>query len=332
MGVGLIMERDQFINNLLRSSSSTESPDSCIRHMIENLGEGFEADRAYIFELDGEGNFNNTYDWSKPGVRPFKNVLSKIPYEDVLDSWYRDIFFGGYICIEDMEAYKEVNSLVYDILKPQDVKTLLVWPMFLGEKCIGFIGVDNPPLHRLEEIKYIFRLVSYFMSIMTRYRDSMNQLERISYEDQLTGVMNRHALESFHAKHNNSLKMIGIISCDINGLKVTNDTKGHEAGDKLITDTAESLSIVFGNKNVYRMGGDEFIVIYTSGPERHFNVKIAQAVKLMEYKGVKTAIGYIFKEETDKSIFELIKEVDGKMYEDKAKFYADGRNERRNRR
>lgn len=330
--MGFNMDRDQFINDLLRSSSSTMNPDSCIRHMVENIGKGFEADRAYIFELDEEGHFYNTYEWSKEGVLPFKNVLSQIPYEDVLDSWYRDIFFGGYICIEDMEAYKEVDSFVYEILKSQDVNALLVWPMFLGEKCIGFFGVDNPPLTLIEDIKLVFRLVSYFISIMTRYRDSMNKLEQISYEDQLTGVMNRHALESFHNRTYDSLKNIGILSCDINGLKTINDSLGHEAGDKLIVDVAESLSIVFGNQNVYRMGGDEFIVIYTNGPQKHFEVKIGQAKKLMEYKGVKIASGYVYKENTEKSIVELIKEVDKKMYEDKAGFYADGKNERRNRR
>lgn len=248
-----------------------------------------------------------------------------------MDSWYKDIFFGDYICITDIEAYKEVNRLVYDILEPQDIKSLLVWPMFLGERCIGFLGVDNPPLDVLNDIKEIFRVVSYFISILIRYRDSIVKLERISYEDQLTGVMNRHALERFYSKTYNTLKTIGILSCDINGLKLVNDTKGHEAGDKLIMDVAESLRVVFGNKNVYRMGGDEFIVIYTNGPEKHFEIKIQQAKKLMGYKGVNIAGGYTFKENTDKTIVELIKEVDQKMYEDKARFYADGKNERRNR-
>lgn len=326
------MDKSQFINELLRTSSSTENPDSCIRHIVENIGKGFDADRAYIFELDEEGNFDNTYEWSDERVKPFKNVLSQIPYEDVLDSWYKDIFFGSYICIIDMEAYKEVNPMVYNILKPQDVRTLLVWPMFLGEKCIGFFGVDNSPLNLIEDIKDIFMLVSYFISIMTRYRDSMDKLERISYEDQLTGVMNRHALESFNDRTYDSLKTIGILSCDINGLKATNDTKGHEAGDKLIIDAAESLSVVFGKKNVYRIGGDEFIVIYTNGPEKHFEVKISQAKDLLKHKGVNIASGSTFKENTDKTILELIKEVDKKMYEDKARFYADGKNERRNRR
>lgn len=326
------MDRDQFLNELLKTSSSTDSPDSCIRHIVKKIGIGFMADRAYIFELNSEGIFESTYEWSREGVCPFRNVLKKIPYEDVLDSWYRDIFFGGYIYIDDIEAYQSVNKMVYDILKPQDIKSLLVWPVFLGDRCIGFLGVDNPPLERMEDIKASFRLVSYFISIMVRYRDSIDKLERISYEDQLTGVMNRHALESFNEKTYGSLKTIGILSCDINGLKLINDTKGHEAGDKLIRDAAESLRIVFGNKNVYRMGGDEFIVIYTNGPQKHFEVKILQARKLMAYKGVNIASGYIYATDTDKAIFDLIKEVDHKMYEDKARYYADSQNERRNRR
>lgn len=325
------MDRGQFINDLLRSSSLAESPDSCIRHMVENIGKGFSTERVYIFEISEEGTFESTYEWSAEGVRPFRNVLKDIPYGDVLDSWYRNIFFGSYICITDMDEYEKINPFVHSILDSQSIKSLLVWPMFLGDKCIGFFGVDNPPIEKIDEIKETFRLVSYFIAIMTRYRDSIDRLERISYEDQLTGVMNRHALESFNQKIYDSVKTIGILSCDINGLKRLNDTKGHEAGDRLIIDVAESLGVVFGNKNVYRMGGDEFIVIYTNGPMKHFEVKIAQALKLINYKGANIASGYTFKENTEKTIVDLIKEVDQKMYIDKANFYANSQNERRNR-
>ena len=54
---------------------------------------------------------------------------------------------------------------------------------------------------------------------------------------------------------------LAIVMCDINGLKEINDQKGHDAGDKFIVQTAQTLKSVFGKRHVYRFGGDEFIAV-----------------------------------------------------------------------
>ena len=54
---------------------------------------------------------------------------------------------------------------------------------------------------------------------------------------------------------------LAVVMCDINGLKEINDQKGHDAGDKFIVQTAQTLKSVFGKRHVYRFGGDEFIAV-----------------------------------------------------------------------
>ena len=62
---------------------------------------------------------------------------------------------------------------------------------------------------------------------------------------------------------------ISVIMCDLNGLKKVNDSYGHEAGDKYICDSAEVLTSCFGKENVYRIGGDEFMVIILGETEEY---------------------------------------------------------------
>ena len=88
----------------------------------------------------------------------------------------------------------------------------------------------------------------------------------IAYSDPLTGVKNKHAyveeeerIDKAIAK--NEMGDFAVIVFDLNGLKVINDTKGHEAGDLYLIEATKVISRYFGNDTLYRFGGDEFVVI-----------------------------------------------------------------------
>ncbi len=87
-------------------------------------------------------------------------------------------------------------------------------------------------------------------------------LERLAYTDSLTGLANRRKCEDLFDELDISEKVYGILTFDLNNLKLTNDTQGHESGDLLLIKFADVLQSIFGEAGtVCRMGGDEFIVI-----------------------------------------------------------------------
>lgn len=89
---------------------------------------------------------------------------------------------------------------------------------------------------------------------------------RKSQRDPLTGLYNRECFERFKKYEfdpdNDDNKVI-LLFFDINDLKLSNDTKGHEVGDKMILDTTDVLLSVFDENSDYimRIGGDEFLVV-----------------------------------------------------------------------
>lgn len=90
------------------------------------------------------------------------------------------------------------------------------------------------------------------------------ELARMAVTDQLTGLHNRHALvnriEEHRAAH--PAAPVGIIFIDLDGFKHINDCHGHAAGDAVLTEVARRLSqAVLAPSSVYRLGGDEFIVL-----------------------------------------------------------------------
>ena len=89
------------------------------------------------------------------------------------------------------------------------------------------------------------------------------QIEYFSSHDSLTGLLNRSCLETMLDKLDNKNQLpISIIMGDLNGLKLTNDVFGHDAGDELLIKTAEILKKVCRSDDlIARLGGDEFVIL-----------------------------------------------------------------------
>ena len=105
----------------------------------------------------------------------------------MLDLWYKEFYNHRGVFIEDLEEYKKVSPSMYELLKPQDIHSLIAWPIFVDELCVGFLGIDNPVRKHMEDVVRIFEMVGYIMSIIIRQRDNVRILRRLSYEGR-TGV------------------------------------------------------------------------------------------------------------------------------------------------
>lgn len=324
-----MINKTEFVTKLLRYTSSNIAPDEMINEALEFLGKELGADRAYIFEENEKTDFDNTYEWCAEGVSHEIDNLQGLPYE-IGEIWYDEFDQENNILIEDIEAYKLVSEPMYNVLKPQGINTLVAGPLELNDRYIGFFGVDNPPIEIIEDISDILNQLRYSISIMLRFRNGMRQLAKLSYEDQLTGVMNRNALESHRDKIDPG-RSIGIIMCDVNGLKTTNDTYGHEAGDRLIADTAWSLTEVFGKKSVYRLGGDEFMVMVQGYDKESFANDIERAKELFNLRNVNVSMGRVFHANAKRPLSQMMKDADKKMYTTKKEYYEQISHNRRSR-
>ena len=145
-------------------------------------------------------------------------------------------------------------------------------------------------------------------------------LERMSFEDSLTGLYNRtkfnHELQEGHGE---GLSSLGVAYFDINGLKATNDRYGHKAGDDLICRAAGHVNHSFAGRT-YRIGGDEFVAIAPDLSREDFERKVASIMEHLRNDGIEIAVGLSWRGE-DCSVMEQFDEADKRMYEDKAAFY-----------
>jgi len=145
---------------------------------------------------------------------------------------------------------------------------------------------------------------------------------QMSKKDNLTGLLNRHAYDS--AIEDNKKDINALVSIDMNGLKEINDKQGHAAGDEAL----ETLALCFTHATktkqlIYRIGGDEFMIICWKSAENDVKRLIERIEKNVDKTQYHCAIGYSYSADGTKSISEMQKEADEKMYAHKELFYAN---------
>lgn len=165
-----------------------------------------------------------------------------------------------------------------------------------------------------------------------------NVLQYSSEHDALTGLFNRHYFEAALTNlRQTGAKGVGVICCDLDGLKLVNDTFGHAAGDVMLQRTAAMLREVLPDKSlIARVGGDEFVVVLTDVEESLLQQSYAQ---FQDYKqvGMKAAdefplqisVGYRYRAVCDPDSDDwdqMLKEADDEMYRQKLSSTHSNRN------
>ncbi len=196
---------------------------------------------------------------------------------------------------------------------------------------IAFYGIDNPPLDRMDHIAFTLQLFGHFIDSMLRRRNLVEKLENLSYYEQLTGAKNRHALNEQLASLTKG-QSLGILYGDVMGLKQINDTLGHQAGDKALLYACEKLKSHFPEECVYRIGGDEFLVLIPGITENLFQSMIRSILANMAEGSVHLALGSVWVEDCTDNAEKALSEADARMYEDKRAYYAKNRQLDRRRR
>ena len=143
---------------------------------------------------------------------------------------------------------------------------------------------------------------------------------QLTKKDALTGALNRQAYYADVADEPEEIT--ALVSLDMNGLKIINDTEGHAAGDEALTVLAVCFTRALGRKqSLYRVGGDEFVIVC----RRVSHLEVSQLVERIEKNVAETkyscSIGYSYSIDGSKPIDTLLKESDNMMYEEKARYH-----------
>ncbi len=260
--------------------TANRDADASIQQLLANIAGYHGADRAYIRLFNNQQKMND-YEWCRTGYQATVTVdAMKDNFCD--NEWQRILAQTEGIKLEPIDYY-EKDSVEYKLLQAHGIECAMVVALKDQESIIGILGVDNPRSNT--ETMILMHSVSNFIIEELQKKEYVDELEELSYSDKMTGLSNRHAYYRQRELLENTKRCnIGIAFVDVNGLKQTNDLYGHEAGDELIMKAANVLKKHYRRKDdmIFRMGGDEFLVLSIDEPKEKFERHFQDLMKQMK--------------------------------------------------
>lgn len=197
------------------------------------------------------------------------------------------------------------------------------------------MGSDEIAALSMQIAAMIIELENYMTNLWVTARElsstkkQADELNKLAHKDALTGIRNKTAYDNevkrLEWALDDGYTKFGIAMIDLNFLKRINDTYGHEQGNVAIKKLCRMVCDIFAHSPVFRIGGDEFVVILENEDYdniesliQKFNAeldKIARDKTLEYWERISASIGYaLYDPDTDNSVNNVFKRADKAMY------------------
>ena len=295
---------------------------------VKELKEICGAKHCSIFTVDENNqkcHFINRDGLQDDLLKMLSSEMKCTPYE-LAKHWEKDLAMSDCLLLEDLSVIKERDPIWYESLCRHEIQNIILYEIRCKQALVGFLWAANIDTSKMMTIKKKLELSTFLLGAVIQNHQLISQLEERSTIDGLTQVSNRNAMndrvDRLVSGEDKRPEVMGIAFVDLNGLKMVNDHFGHDAGDKLLSRTASLLKIAFGDHEIYRAGGDEFVIICPDIAEEKLDEQVEQLRSLTERTpDISFAVGTVFVS-GDYDIRNAMQIADERMYEDKQQYYA----------
>lgn len=239
---------------------------------LADVGRLCKATRVCLFQFHHDGNgitgkIGKAYEWSDGGVA--SDIRNLQDMYSARYSWLmKNLNKGTMVYITDNSGVAQGIASEKEIMEKLRIKSLLIIPVQVEEKLLGFISFDNvvaiDNLH--EDNITLLHMIGEIMGSAIIRKQSESLIRHMAYHDPLTNLPNRllfiDRLQIGIMQAKRGGRMLAVVVLDLDTFKTINDSLGHHMGDLLLKVVAERLTrCVRGSDTVARTGGDEFSII-----------------------------------------------------------------------
>ncbi len=251
------------------------------------------------------------------------------------------------VAVSEDQLFNTQNLMIMQLLAMFIIALIIAFFIvnFLAEKIVTPIETINAaasyiahgelnteiPVKSDDELGMLAQSILKIESALNGY---ITHIRTLAYTDSMTNCQNKGSynkkIQQLKKRIEENMVNFTVYLFDINGLKQVNDTMGHEAGDELIQSSSGLIKMLFKEENIFRIGGDEFVVISEDEKDRNFEEIIerfntVQSEFNSENKRVfpiAVSLGAAcFDPANDKSYEDVFNRADAAMYKNKENFY-----------
>lgn len=292
--------------------------ETAISKGLAKLGTDLAADRVVVME--GEGQYaKNTYSWTRPGLASAQKKQQKIDVATLKVKLQEQLNHDSLFLTDQAEIVKRFPEIIATYDSDYQLENVLLAPFYESGRVRGAVVVENLDASLNMDFNNLIELTADFVGAKAMGR----KLEQQRDTDVLTKLNDRHpylAKLNYYKKVKAS-RTVGVAFMDLNGLKEANDELGHDAGDELLISAGQIISQAFGHDHVYRVGGDEFVVLDDQSSRVEFEAHCAAFEKSMTVPGTPSiSIGAEWCPDSH-YLQEAVERADRKMQRHKNDFY-----------
>ena len=321
----MALEAEAVLNDAIHELYICADVEDTIGDVLGLVAQKLQATRSYLVKLS-DGKLFMEQEWHAAGVPSLFDRVQGADAE-MVGRWLEILREHESVIVSDLKEIKDMYPMEYDLLMVQNIRSYAVMPVFMGQDLYGYINFENIKPMQLNASKRMLSTLAYFVGASLVAAQNRRLMVEASYTDAMTGVANRNAytrdLEAFDKRNDHAGMKAGVIFLDLNGLKRINDELGHREGDKVITALAENLSLFFRKQEIYRTGGDEFVIVCIGIPERLFLDRMTQSLRYLQRQtNLSVSVGHSFSNDLSRlTLRQIIARADEMMYTEKKSYY-----------
>ncbi len=295
------LEEQTLLLNCIRMLHTNDTPDVSIEQILRNVGEFFGASRGMIFQISPDRlTVDAPYEWVAAQGHLHRMTLKDIPIEGMQPFFKKFSQLDKISSGEIIEIASDDTALAHT-MKERGISSFVCAPITDAEEnFIGMLMLVSPQAN--SDKHWLLGSLSVFVSDFLRKNTLVASLNKLSYYDTLTGAKNRHSYrKALQELDDTPISSLGVAYVDISGLAKVNEERGTLYGDELIKSMAKILTELFG-EDIFRVGGDEFVVLKTNIEELAFESKMRSLNAAIEtIPDLRASIGFTWNTNFDDS-------------------------------
>ncbi len=273
-----------------------------LRSLVEIINDVLRAvrdyyDSEYVYYIEKEfDDIETIYEWCAENI-PWQRDRIKMLSADQQPKWMK-------------QEITDTTADSYSVFLKLDEDTTAI---------LAVVGVHRGGC----DISLMRAVLPYIPQAITLQK-MQKQQEYLSYHDNLTGLLNRNSFVAYMDETpHDELKSLGALSLDINGLKNFNKEFGRDYGDEVVIRVGEVLEEYFRSGFVYRLTGDEYLVLMEDSSYEEFTKQAHAAHRKLDNISLGlVSVGYAW-EKVDIDVSNLVASAENMMRDEKRKYYKN---------
>ncbi len=251
--------------------------------------------------------------------RRLKSILSRLAAEQHRER--KDKM--AVMCIKPNEYIQKADADFYALLKEYAITEISFAAVVDNANHATILAAINPK--RGKVMRMLAEKVVACFSMALYNKRHLEETETAATIDALTGLLNNDTyIEKTAVYDAEKSKQMSCVYVDVNGLHICNNRYGHAAGNEMLVYIASALREVFKGHTLFRLGGDEFMVLAKETAPEVIARKVQIFREKLEAGKYSASIGVSYREENDGTA-DMVKEAEVKMYKEKEAYYQDKR-------